>query len=310
MSEKVVVTGTPQLTLNIGGASKTASYTSGSGTKNLVFEYTVATGDVDTDGIEIAANQLKLNGGTIKDYVDRTATLTHTAIATQSSHKVNAAPPTVSSVKLTSTAGNHNNTYKKDDTIQATVTFSKNVNVTGTPQLTLKVGTANKTANYASGSGTRKLVFAYTVASGDTDTDGIEIAANQLSLNSGTIKDGNGNPATLTHAAVAANYYHKVDGVVPTISSVSVTSTAGTDNTYKIGNKIQVTVQVSETVSVTGTPQLTLKVGASNKTANFTTVNSSGIVFEYTVAAGDTDTDGIEIAANQLSSTAVSSKIA
>ena len=301
MSEKVVVTGTPQLTLNIGGASKTASYTSGSGTKNLVFEYTVATGDVDTDGIEIAANQLKLNGGTIKDYVDRTATLTHTAIATQSSHKVNAAPPTVSSVKLTSTAGNHNNTYKKDDTIQATVTFSKNVNVTGTPQLTLKVGTANKTANYASGSGTRKLVFAYTVASGDTDTDGIEIAANQLSLNSGTIKDGNGNPATLTHAAVAANYYHKVDGVVPTISSVSVTSTAGTDNTYKIGNKIQVTVQVSETVSVTGTPQLTLKVGASNKTANFTTVNSSGIVFEYTVAAGDTDTDGIEIAANQLS---------
>ena len=301
MSEEVVVTGTPQLTLNLGGTNKTASYTSGSDTKSLVFEYTVATGDVDTDGISVAANQLSLNGGTIKDYVDRTATLTHTAITTQSSHKVDASPPTVSSVKITSTASNHNNTYKKGDTIQARVTFSRNVTVTGTPQLTLKIGAANKTANYASGSGTRRLVFGYTVASGDADTNGIEIAANQLSLNSGTIKDGNGNAATLTHPAVAANYLHKVDGVVPTISSVSLTSTAGTDNTYKKDDKIQVTVGFSKTVSVTGSPQLTLTIGTSNKTANFTTVNSTGIVFEYTVAAGDEDTNGISIAANQLS---------
>ena len=299
-SEKVKVTGSPRVTLKVGSANKTASYASGSDSKKLIFEYTVATGDVDTDGISILANQLSLNSGTIKDYVDNTATLTHSALSTQASHKVDASPPTVRSVKIISSAG-ADNTYKKGDTLQVQVAFNKNVNVTGTPRVTLKVGSANKTANYTSGSGTKKLIFAYTVASGDTDTDGVSVSANQLSLNSGTIKDGDGNAATLTHAAVGTQTSHKVDGVAPTVSSVTMSSSAGADNTYKAGDKIQVTVAFSESVGVTRTPQLTLRIGSSNKTANFKRVNSQGVVFEYTVASGDTDTDGISIAANQLS---------
>ena len=299
-SEKVKVTGSPRVTLKVGSANKTASYTSGSDSKKLIFEYTVATGDVDTDGISILANQLSLNSGTIKDYVDNTATLTHSALSTQSSHKVDASPPTVRSVKIISSAGD-DNTYKKGDTVQVQVAFNKNVNVTGTPRVTLKVGSANKTANYTSGSGTKKLIFAYTVASGDTDTDGVSVSANQLSLNSGTIKDGDGNAATLTHSAVGTQASHKVDGVVPTVSSLSMSSSAGADNTYKAGDTIQVTVAFSESVGVTRTPQLTLRIGSSNKTANFKRVNSQGVVFEYTVASGDTDADGISIAANQLS---------
>ena len=71
------------------------------------------------------------------------------------------------------------------------MTFDENVTVTGTPQLTLKIGTADKTADYTTtGSTTTKLVFEYTVASGDTDTDGISIEANKLANNgSSTIKD-------------------------------------------------------------------------------------------------------------------------
>ncbi|MEY4801896.1 MAG: hypothetical protein RLZZ274_627, partial [Cyanobacteriota bacterium] len=67
MDEAVTVTGTPQLSLNIGGTTRTATYSSGSGTTALIFQYTIAAGDTDPDGISIGANSLALNGGTIND---------------------------------------------------------------------------------------------------------------------------------------------------------------------------------------------------------------------------------------------------
>ena len=298
-SEPVTVTGTPQLTLKVGTTDKTANYKSGSGKTKLIFEYTVASTDTDTDGIAIEASKLALNSGTIKDVI-RDATLTHTAVSAQSAHKVDGVAPTVSSLEITSSAGD-DRTYKKDDTIEATVTFSEKVNVTGSPTLTLTVGSDDKTADYESGSGTTKLVFEYKVATGDTDTDGVAIAANQLRLNSGTIKDLPGNAATLTHTTLDSDESHKVDGVAPTVSSVTFTSNAGNDKTYRKGDTIQATVTFSEAVTVTGTPQLTLTVGSDDKTADYE--GGSGttkLLFEYEVAAGDADTDGIAIAADKL----------
>ena len=108
------------------------------------------------------------------------------------------------------------NTFNTDDPVTATVTFDEAVTVTGTPQLTIKVGSADKVLDYSSGSGSAALVFTgYTVASGDTDTDGLSIEADKLSLNSGTIKAAaDENPdAVLTHTAVAASASHKVSGV-------------------------------------------------------------------------------------------------
>ena len=298
--ENVNVTGTPQLTLKIGDSEKTASYTSGTSTTKLVFEYTVASGDTDTDGVSIAANKLALNSGTIKDTAGNAATLTHTALAAQASHKVDTTAPTVSSIAITSTA-NSSNIYAAGEKVQATVTFDENVNVTGTPQLTLKIGDSEKTASYTSGTSTTKLVFEYTVASGDTDTDGVSIAANKLALNSGTIKDTAGNAATLTHTALAAQASHKVDTTAPTVSSIAITSTANSSNIYAAGEKVQATVTFDENVNVTDTPQLTLKIGASDKTADYESGSgTTALVFEYTVATNDADTDGISITANSL----------
>ena len=93
------------------------------------------------------------------------------------------------------------NTFYLGDAVTATVTFSEAATVTGTPQLTIDVGGADKVLSYSSGSGSTALVFTgYTVASGDADTDGLSIDANQLTLNSGTIKaSGGGGPdAVLT----------------------------------------------------------------------------------------------------------------
>ena len=95
----------------------------------------------------------------------------------------------------------------------------------------------------------------------DADADGIEIEANKLGLNSGTLKDAAGHDATLTHTALTTQASHKVDAVVPTVSTVEITSDTGDNFYYKLGNKIQATVTFSENVKVTGTPQLTVKIG-------------------------------------------------
>ena len=102
-------------------------------------------------------------------------------------------------------------TYRLGDTIRVTVKFSRAVTVTGTPQLELTIGSDRHQADYFYGSGSRHLKFSYTVQAADRDTNGVSIAANALSLNSGTIRAGT-QDATLTHTGVADDATRKVDG--------------------------------------------------------------------------------------------------
>src|SRR5439155_460743 len=143
------VTGTPLLALNSGGS---AQYTTGAGTNVLTFTYTVSAGDT-TSGArldEASAGALTLNGGTIKDTVPNNpnpANLTVPAPATAGSLRANknividAIAPTATNI--TSSTGN--GTYGPGTPINVTFTFSKAVNVVGTPQLALNSG---GTANY------------------------------------------------------------------------------------------------------------------------------------------------------------------
>ena len=102
-------------------------------------------------------------------------------------------------------------TYSLGETIQATVAFSMPVTVTGMPQLALSVGAQTLQATYVQGTGTRRLVFEYTVQSGDDDDDGIAIVADSLALPPGAaIVDANGVPAVLDHALLVAQSGHKV----------------------------------------------------------------------------------------------------
>ncbi len=88
-SEAVTVTGTPQITLDIGGTEHAADYSgAGAATGQLLFSYTVQPVDQDDDGVAVKANSLALNGGTIQATDDMTnATLTHSAM-TFANHKV------------------------------------------------------------------------------------------------------------------------------------------------------------------------------------------------------------------------------
>ena len=106
-------------------------------------------------------------------------------------------------------------TYKGGEKIEVAVTFGDRVLVDtsgGTPALGLAVGTETRQADYVRGTGSNRLVFEYTVQSGDTGSDGIAIAANGLAPGGGAIASVYGVRAILDHAALAAQTGHKVDG--------------------------------------------------------------------------------------------------
>ena len=123
--------------------------------------------------------------------------------------------PEVTDVAVTSTPNSGTaDTYGRGETIRVTVTFDEEVTVTGSPVINVEVGSNSRPAAYVSGSATTELVFEYTVVAADSDSDGIEIAANALGLNSGTIQSAvaHSNDADLDHAALAAQSSHQVDG--------------------------------------------------------------------------------------------------
>ena len=79
--------------------------------------------------------------------------------------------------------------YRTGEVVKATVTFSEDVTVMGTPQLPLQIAGEEREADYAAGdSSSTALSFSYTVTDDDTDLDGISIDAFALKLNRGTIK--------------------------------------------------------------------------------------------------------------------------
>ena len=315
-SEAVTVTGTPQLALTIGAAAKPADYSSGSGTTSLAFGYTVVTADEDANGISVTASALALNGGTIADASGNAASLDLGAHAVTDGDLAvdgdgsDTLAPTVTGLALSGVANGAGGAFVPGDAIEATVTFSEAVTVTGTPQLALTVGGATRQADYASGSGTTELVFRYTVASGDADTNGISVTASALAAPPGaSVRDAAGNDAALALGghALRDQAGYRVDGTAadtrsPTVVGVSLSGTGTADyGAFRAGDAIEVTARFDEIVTVTGTPQVALTVGAAAKQADYASGSgTTSLVFRYTVVAADTDANGISVAASAL----------
>ena len=198
------------------------------------------------------------------------------------------------------------NTFEGGDTISVTIAFSASVTVTGSPQLALIVGTDTVQAAFAWGSGSSSLVFRYVVQSTDLDSDGISIGANALTLNSGTINDGGGSPATLTIGTLAINNFSgaTVNGAgmtAPAVGAVSIVSTPLTGNFYGQVEAIDVRVTFVRPVLVTGTPQLAIRIGSTDRQANFLSISAGRLLtFRYRVQPSDSDNGGISVAANAL----------
>jgi hypothetical protein len=307
-NKAMTVTGSPKLQLETGATDRFATFTSGSGTNTLKFNYLVQSGDISGDLDYLSTNALTLNGGTIRDAANTNANLTLPAPGAANSLGANknivitTTNPAVISVSST----NANGAYVAGNNIAITITFSESVTVTGTPHLQLETGTTDRVVNYVSGSGTNTLTFNYVVQSGDSTSDLDYVSTTSLALNGGTIKDTatNTNNAVLTLPAPGAlnslgsNKNISIDTVSPVVTNVSSTTANGAHNT---GDTIAVTVTFSQSVVVTGTPQLLLETGATDRQSNYASGSSTTtLTFDYIVQPGDSTSDLDYVSATSL----------
>ena len=117
-------------------------------------------------------------------------------------------------------------TYKLGDAVDITATFSEAVVVSNNgglnhPRLTLTVGT--DTAKYAvyqgsDGDSSATHVFRYTVASNDSDDDGIVVTA--IDFQGGTLKNAGANGVSALGSDLDIGNV-RVDGVVPSVTELS-----------------------------------------------------------------------------------------
>ena len=92
------------------------------------------------------------------------------------------------------------------------------------------------------------------------------------------------------------------DTTAPEVSSLAISSNPGSDQTYTVGDEIEVTLQFSKTVKVTGRPVVRLMVGSTSRRAHYDSgTGTAALVFSYQVNEGDEDSDGVSIEAGRIS---------
>ena len=148
--------------------------------------------------------------------------------------------------------------------------------------ITLETGDTDAIVNYSSGTGTSTLTFNYVVSAGHTSPDLEYVATNALNQNNSTVVDVGGNSANLTLPSpgatnsLGANKSIIIDTEAPTVTSVTSTINNGT---YVVDDVIPITVNFSEIVTVSGTPQITLETGANDAIVNYSDGSGSTALF-------------------------------
>ncbi|WP_442795366.1 YDG domain-containing protein [Pelobium manganitolerans] len=200
--------------------------------------------------------------------------------------------PAISSVAVPANA-----TYLASQNLDFTVNFDEDVIISGSPKLSLTIGSTLVDASYQSVSGS-SVTFRYTIQSGDEDTNGITVGA--LSLNGATIKDATGNSAVLTLNSVGSTAAVLVDAVAPT---VAITSDV---NTLKKEETAEITFTFSEAPGSSfswdgSSGDITVTGGT------LSAISGSGTIYTATFTPTD-DTDGgtasITVAANSYTDVA------
>jgi hypothetical protein len=233
-SETVQVTGFPRLRLGVGQETY-ATYSSGTGSDTLVFDYTIVSGDNTPDLEYVNQSALSLNGGTIRDVALNAALLSLPVVGSAGSLSANKniiidtlTPGVVGVVALSADGG-----YRAGQVITIRVDFSEAVTVVNSPTLTLETGTNDGVALFATGSGTSQLTFEYTVVSGDTTAD---LEVQSAAALSGVIQDlaGNGAVVTLPFPAMSPVSAIFIDTEAPTVTLSSGVAHGGITNAASI----------------------------------------------------------------------------
>jgi hypothetical protein len=248
-------------TFSTSQSSPTNISTSGTISYSLVLSQSVsdlATGDFQLGGTS-TCNTPGLSGSGTTYTVTLTNCTEGTVILQLKANSVtgtSTGPPSVSSAntvvidRTAPTIGTvtapANKTYIPSETPTFTVAFSESITVTGSPRLTLTVGSSTEYANFVSLTDSRTALFRYIVASDpvEFDSDGISLITS-LDLNSGTIRDLATNSLTntsltaptLTSVLVAQTpAAPTITSITPSSGTLSVAFTAGATNGSAITN--------------------------------------------------------------------------
>ena len=125
------------------------------------------------------------------------------------------------------TSLNDNGRYKIGDEISVSVMYSKNVMVTGSPNIALILSNNPPSDGiYQSGSGSKELVFNYIVKEGDNTLDLEYVSSTSIALNEGSIFTMDSKLLTIfilpgSQGSLSQNKDIILDGVYPTIISIT-----------------------------------------------------------------------------------------
>ena len=294
-SQRVTVTGSPRLTIDIGGSTVYADYLAGSGTRNLIFRYSISSSDSDLDGIGLT-NQIDLNGSTLEYSFNGTTEDANISFTVGNTSGILVDTP-IEGPAITNFIEPVDGTYADGGTLLFQVDFENNVDVTGIPQIVLNIGGATRYASYTSGTGTNSLTFSYTIADSDDDSDGINLTST-INLNSGTINAASDGEAAGTNFS---SYLDSLNGVLidnasgitaPDQVSNLVTAPSTSDSTLSLSWSIpnnngtsisSYSVQYREQGN---TSWINLSPSPTTNTATITGL-SSGVTYEFRVAANN-----------------------
>jgi len=298
LSEPVVVTGSPNIPLTIGGRVRNAVMVASPNPNTLVFRYPIASAtDVFAYG-SFTVGDINLNGGTIRDVAGNDADLVYPAgQPVISDVMINRTEPTVAVTRGQGTAPSTVVENKTGDVIEFTATYPQAVTVddtTGVPSIAINVDNTVRQATYVAGSGTTDIRFQYVVPAADEDDDGISFQAAEINLNGGSMIDAAGavettfpTPQSLLNVLDVTN----VDGEVPTIAS-AVGPTPGSYDGTAPNNTLDITLNFDETVTLSNASsspavRLPLTIGGQLREAEYLSGSgtSSTLVFRYTIAS-------------------------
>ena len=276
------------------GHTDIAEYANGSGTDRTVFRHTLQSGSYSLVGV--AYNSLGVRDGSIVSVESGLdAELGHSSYySAQSENQAEAV--TIIGVPTFNDPG-PDNAWRAGEAVEVTFTFSRPVQVDttgGAPSLpVLLSGAASRQALYLRGSGTRQLVFGYTLADADGTHSSLLVAPNSLALNGGSIQDvDNMLDAAIEHQGAGAFYVQQVvDETAPELQSAAV-GAATLTLTYNEDLDTGVTPPASAFAVIVGDATRSLdsvSVSGTAVTLTLATAVESGdmVTVDYTVPTGE-----------------------
>ena len=287
------------LTLQIGDDQRTAT---GIFEGRLIyFQYTVVAADVDTDGAAVVANSM--SGSLIYNSITYDGSdIAVAALDGGGDHKVNRAPPTVSSITITSEPTD--GIYETGDRISVTVDFGEQLTEDSSDRVTLKLQVGTRVRTLTGSLDGAEAYLGYRVVAEDYDIDGVSVIADSLD---GTLESGayTWDASAISNNAVDGGDDHIVNPNQITVEQIRFQSSPA-DNIFDTGETISIEVEFSSTPTEVSSDPIKLAVQIGDEVKSLTGgFDGEYAYFRYTVTADDFAPDGVTVEANSLSGTLI-----